>query len=313
MAEPRMAVLGIGATGTVLAAALLQKHPDTVLIASSPDKAALLRENSLTAGGALTFQVPVKRVVGGLEELSEPWPEVIFLTTKTFHLPTVLEDAAAVWRPGMTLVSAHNGLGTEDLIAERFGAQAALRMSLNYGSRMTAPGSVEVAFFNRPNHLGVVDPATEGLAGRLAEILTKAGLDTALVPDIKLFIWKKMVMKCTMASICAVTDRTIKDALDYPPTREIADRCFEEILAVAKAKGYDLGPDYLTQALGYLEKVGAHKDSMCVDLANQTPTEIDFLGGKVVEYARETGVDAPFYQVMTNLVRALENSYLKGE
>ena len=49
---------------------------------------------------------------------------------------------------------------------------------------------------------------------------------------------------------------------------------------MAKAKGYDLGDDYLTQALKYLEKVGIHKDSMCVDIANRTRTEIDFLGGK---------------------------------
>ena len=87
-------------------------------------------------------------------------------------------------------------------------------------------------------------------------------------------------MKCTMASICAVTDRTIKDALSFPPTREIADACFKEVLAVAKAKGYDLGEDYLTQAFAYLEKVGIHKDSMCVDIANRTRTGNRFFGGK---------------------------------
>ena len=99
-----------------------------------------------------------------------------------------------------------------------------------------------------------------------------------------------MIMKCTMAPICAVTDKSIKDALEYPPTREIADACFKEALAVAAALGYDLGGDYLTQALGYLQKVGLHKDSMCIDIANQTPTEIDFLGAKVVEYARAKGI-----------------------
>ena len=80
---------------------------------------------------------------------------------------------------------------------------------------------------------------------------------------------------------------------------------------MAKAKGYDLGADYLKQALAYLEKVGVHKDSMCQDLANRTRTEIDFLGGKVVEYGRETGVPTPYYSVMTNLVKALEDNYLK--
>ncbi|MFC1863565.1 ketopantoate reductase family protein, partial [Thermodesulfobacteriota bacterium] len=145
----------------------------------------------------------------------------------------------------------------------------------------------------------------------IAGLLTESSLDTELVDDIKLYVWKKMIMKCTMASICAVTDKTIKDALEFPPTREIADACFNEILAVAKAKGYNLGDDYLKEALGYLEKVGAHKDSMCFDVANKTRTEIDFLGGKVVEYGRETGVSTPFFHTMANLVRALEDNYLQ--
>jgi 2-dehydropantoate 2-reductase len=40
------------------------------------------------------------------------------------------------------------------------------------------------------------------------------------------------------------------------------------------------------------------------------PTEIDFLGGKVVEYARQNGVATPFYIAMTNLVKAIEDRYL---
>jgi 2-dehydropantoate 2-reductase len=52
-----------------------------------------------------------------------------------------------------------------------------------------------------------------------------------------------------------------------------------------------------------------HKDSMCYDIANKRATEIDFLGGKIVEYGRQKGVPTPFYITMTNLVKALEASY----
>jgi 2-dehydropantoate 2-reductase len=141
-------------------------------------------------------------------------------------------------------------------------------------------------------------------------MFTHGGLDTQFVDDIKQFVWNKMIMKCTMASICAVTDKTIKDALESKATREIANESFKEILLVAKAKGYDLGEEYLQQALKYLLKAGVHKDSMCFDLENKTRTEIDFLGGKVVEYAKELGISVPHYETMTNLVRALEEGYL---
>jgi ketopantoate reductase len=64
----------------------------------------------------------------------------------------------------------------------------------------------------------------------------------------------------------------------------IAEGCFKEALDVARAMGYDM--------------------------ANKTPTEIDFLGGKIVEYGRQKGIPTPFYVTMTNLVKAIEAGYL---
>lgn len=312
MSGRRLAVVGVGAIGTVISAALLSREPETVLMTPSPAKRQALASEGLAVSGELSYRARPRHLCANASELAAHAPGVILIATKTFHLPALLEELAQAGAvgPDTVLVSCHNGLGAEDLIAERFGAKAAMRLSANFGVALTGPGQARVAFFNRPNPLGGLDQATLEPGRELAGALTQAGLDTELVDDIKLLVWKKMVMKCTMASICAVTDRTIRQCLDFPPTRAIADACFAEILAVAKAKGYDLGPDYLAQALGYLDKVGAHKDSMCVDLANRTRTEIDFLGGKVVQYAREAGLAVPYYETMTNLVRALEDSRL---
>lgn len=306
------AVIGIGATGAVLAAALLQEDPSVGLVDPRPGLGEALREKGIRITGQIAYRTPVPQVFSQIEDLRVLRPQVVFLATKTFHLDRVLDALSAIYVPGMKIVSTHNGLGTEDLVAARFGAENAFRMSLNFGVALKGPGEVEASFFNRPNHLGGLVPESGETGRTLALRLTSAGLDTDYVEDIKHFVWRKMIMKCTMASICAVTDRTIKEALEGPHTRAIADACFEEALAVAEAKGYALGRDYLTQALGYLERVGIHKDSMCADIANRSPTEIDFLGGKIVAYGRETGVPTPCHAVMTHLVKAMEDRYLEG-
>jgi 2-dehydropantoate 2-reductase len=311
MKDLKIGIVGIGATGAVLAAALLSKDPEIILVDPKPGLGEELLKSGFNVSGAISYQVPVRNFYARIGDVKDISPNFIFLSTKTFHLPQVLDELKEVFRAGTKIVSTHNGLGTEDLIAERFGADAAFRMSLNYGVSLKGPGKVEAAFFNKPNHLGSLTRENQELGIQIAQLLTKGGLETEFVDDIKLFVWKKMIMKCTMASICAVTDKTIKGALDFPPTREIAESCFKEVLAVAKAKGYDLGKDYLEQALDYLEKVGVHKDSMCHDIANKTPTEIDFLGGKVVEYALEMGIPVPSYTAMTNLVKAIEDNYLR--
>jgi 2-dehydropantoate 2-reductase len=313
MEDFRIAVVGVGATGAVLAAALLNQNFETMLVDPRPGLGETLKQTGISISGQVNYRVPVRNFVDRLERMKSFKPNLIFLSTKTFHLPRVLDELKGIFEDGTKIVSTHNGLGTEDVIAETFGADAAFRMSLNYGVSLKGLGEVEMLFFNRPNHLGGLTAENKALGSRIAELFTAGGLDTEYVEDIKLYVWKKMVMKCTMASICAVTDRTLKQILDFPPTREIAENCFREVLAVAKAQGYDLGEDYLETALGYLEKAGAHKDSMCYDVAHKTPTEIDFLGGKVVEYARELGIPTPYYIAMTNLVKAMEDSYLRAQ
>jgi 2-dehydropantoate 2-reductase len=309
MKKYRIAIVGIGATGTVLAAALLRKDPGTILVGRSNDLGKTLVKDGIRVSGEIYDVVPVENYCGSIQDLGKFSPDLIFICTKTCDLVRVLDELATVFKPGVKIVSTHNGLGTEDLIAERFGADSALRMSLNLGVAQIGPGRVKAAFFNPPNHLGAVIPENHKIGEDIAGLFTDAGLDTVYVDDIKLHVWKKMVMKCTMASICAVTDKTIREALHFPPTREIADACFKEIVIVAAAKGYDLGENYINQAVAYLAEAGVHKDSMCADIENRKPTEIDFLGGKVVAYAREAGISVPFYTTMTNLVKALESNY----
>jgi 2-dehydropantoate 2-reductase len=311
MENLRIAVVGIGATGAVLAAALLNKIPETILVDPRPGLKEEIEKSGIRVSGEVTYHVPVLHFLDQIEKMKKLSPNFIFVSTKTFHLPEVLDGLKGVFAPGTKIVSTHNGLGTEDLIAEAFGVDSAFRMSLNFGVSLKGPGGADVAFFNRPNHLGSLTRKNQELGLRVAELLTESGLDTEFVDDIKYYVWKKMVIKCTMASLCAVTDKTLKGAIDFPATREIAEACFHEALSVARAQGYDLGEGYVKEVLGYLEKVGPHKDSMCFDLANKTPTEIDFLGGKVVEYAKQSGIPVPFYTAMTNLVKALEDDYLK--
>jgi len=312
MKRYNIAIVGLGATGSVLAAALLGSFPDTICVGRQPEAGDKLMAQGIRVSGAIRHQAQVKTYLSKIRDLKNYQPDLVFLATKTFHLQAVITELEGVYRPGLKLIATQNGLGAEDLIADKFGDDAVFRMSLNYGASLTDTGDVATAFFNRPNHLGSLTPQNKELGGEIAGMLTAGGLETAFVDDIKFYVWKKIIMKCTMASICAVTDKTIQDALDFPPTREIADACFQEAISVAKAMGYDFGPDYITQALAYLAKVGVHRDSMCFDIDQKRPTEIDFLGAKIVEYARQKGVATPYFRAMANMVKGIESNYAEA-
>ena len=191
MKDLRIAVVGIGATGSVLAAAMLSKDPDTILIDPRPGLGEAMRKTGIKVSGAMSYHVPVRRFFTRIGDLKDLEPNLIFLSTKTFHLPQALDELKDVFKPGTKVISTHNGLGTEDLIAEKFGIDATFRMSLNFGVSLKGPGEVESAFFNRPNHLGSLSQENRELGLRIAGLLTEGGLDTEFVDDIKHYVWKK--------------------------------------------------------------------------------------------------------------------------
>ena len=149
MGQPKTAVVGVGATGTVLAAALLSKYPETVLVGRNPDAGKTLLSKGINVSGVISYQTPVKNFVSRIKDLKDYDPGLVFLATKTFHLDRVLKEMEDVYRPGIRIISTQNGLGTEDLIASKFGADAALRMSLNYGVSLNGLGQAQTAFFTK--------------------------------------------------------------------------------------------------------------------------------------------------------------------
>lgn len=302
----RPAVIGLGATGQAIAAALTAKRPSTALAVTSEAGRERLLTGGIKVEGVINLEAGPVNVTSSVPELGEFDPDAVFIATKTFHLEKVADGLAALPGRHFLIISCHNGLGPEDYLAERFGRERVFRMSLNYGAVVKDQGSSRTTFFNSPNFLGPVDPSGEEAARAMAALLTEGGLATAAVQDIRETVWKKMIMKCSMASIGALTDMSIRDCLKYPPTREIAFGCFREALAVAKASGYDLGEEYLEKAVAYIEEVGVHKDSMCHDIEAGRPTEIDYLGGRIVDYGRKLGIPTPHFTVTTNLVKALE-------
>ncbi len=111
MDDLRIAVVGVGATGAVLAAALLSEDPDTLLVDPRPGLGESLKKNGLRISGEISYEVPVRNFFDQIGMLKNFNPNLIFISTKTFHLPQVLEELKGVFRKEQKIVSTHNGVG----------------------------------------------------------------------------------------------------------------------------------------------------------------------------------------------------------
>ncbi len=311
MGENRIAVIGMGPIGSLMAALLLAEGEDVVLVGRPNAHLRAVREHGLTLRGVFEAGVRPQKICGSVSELREHDVDLVFVTVKTPDLLSLMDELQPLHRPGIRYVSAQNGLDTEKVVADRMGPESAFRMVLNMGSSIVEEGVIETTFFNRPHQLGCLTEENREEAQRIARMLTDAGLETVFTDDIDMLIWKKSIMKSSLAPICALADTTLKGSIDHPMTKQVAEGALREGIEVALAVGIELPPDFFEQCMDFFNRAGYHKDSMRVDVENRKPTEIDYLNIKIMDYARQKNIPTPYLLTTASLVKALESQYAK--
>jgi len=311
MKRPTVGIIGLGPVGSILAAHLAKGGVDVVVEDIAKELLVKVRKDGLRVSGIRELAARFDKVVGSLAEFE---PDIVFVATKACFLRIVLAELKSVYKTGMSVVSFQNGLDNERVIAETLGIDTAYRVVVNYAGELVSPGSAKMNWFQPPNYVGAFKSGrytTDETTKYIAEVMTASELETEETPDIKRHVWEKTILNSALCSICALTGQTMKGAMEFGFSRDLAVKVLEEGLRVAEADGYDFGREALDRFTGYLKKGGAHKPSMLVDVENGRRIEVDFLSGAIMDYGERYGVETPVNMVLTRLLKALENRYLK--
>lgn len=308
--EPKFAIIGVGPVGGIFAGHLANAGHYVVLVDVLKGHLDAIRERRLIITGVTEMKVRCERVAYGISELSN-FPEVdtIVISTKASVMPSILPQIEKVAKPGTKFISLQNGLDNEEFIAETFGRDSVMRIVVNYAGNRVADGEIWMSFFNKPNYIGVLMPKTEPLAREIAEMMTEARLDTEFTSDIKRHEWEKTILNASLSPICALTRKTMKEMMDFEPTRSLVEETLREGIEVATADGVTFEEGFFDHCVQYLKKAGYHKTSMHVDIEQRSPTEIDWLNGKIVERGLKHGLETPYNATLTALIKGLERKF----
>ena len=81
----------------------------------------------------------------------------------------------------------------------------------------------------------------------------------------------------------------------------------KEALLVADKKEIVLSKkDYVNLTYEVAKNTYQNKNSMLQDILKAKKTEIDFINGKIVDYAKELDIETPINTVLTLLIKGLE-------
>ena len=291
----RIIVLGAGAIGSTYGARLSTKH-DVTLIGGGAHVEAIQRDGLVMQGQTTgTLRLPAFTTVPAIEPGT-----LILLTAKVNNNVACVEPIAGRLPDHVTIVCVQNGLYSENLVKDLVGDRAlVLRAITQVGSILVRPGVVD----NTVAGYTLLEAHEQSPA--IAAILTEAGLDGRIVPDIKKEMWRKAIFNCVINPTTALIASEVGSIAD-PQLNELKRQIIDECLAVAAADGVTFDEDFVA----LIDRVFAGARtiaSMRQDLMKGRKTEIDHMNGAVVDLGRRYGIACPVNAALTTMIRYLES------
>ncbi|MBI5548760.1 MAG: 2-dehydropantoate 2-reductase [Deltaproteobacteria bacterium] len=289
MNDRPLAVLGAGAVGTILSAYLGKAGEKVALVEGADGRREQVAKDGLVVTGKVdNVLARPTNVLRSIEELRDLKPSALFICTKTWSLKTILPALAKVLPTDTLVISFQNGIGPEDDVAEFFEPERVARGIVNLAGGVNPDGSVTMQWFNPPNYLGMLEDGSPDASARLdrvKDVLNGAHLTTKIVPsqETKKRAFFKTILNSALTALCASSGITMRQAMTYGHTRNMAHVLIREGLSVAAAVGYNYGEKAKEACMRYLDEGGDHLPSMWTDLQRGSPTEIEYINGKIVK------------------------------
>ncbi|MGH3366478.1 MAG: 2-dehydropantoate 2-reductase [Nocardioidaceae bacterium] len=319
----KVAVLGAGAIGAYVGAALHRGGTDVSLIARGPHLEAI-REHGvkvLSPRGDFTARTPAT------DDPDEVGPvDYVFLGLKANSYASSGPLITPLLHDDTTIVAAQNGIpwwyfhglsgpyedrrvesvDPDGVVTQTLGLERAVGCVVYCSTVIEGPGLVrhlEGTRFSIGEPRGGVSPRCQ----TFSEMMVAGGLKCPVEADIREDIWIKLLGNAAFNPISALARATLVDIASHSGTRATVRLMMEETLEIARAVG--CRPDIsVDKRIDGAQRVGAHKTSMLQDLERDKPLELDVILAAVVELADLSGTPAPTLRAVHAVADLLASS-----
>jgi len=144
----------------------------------------------------------------------------------------------------------------------------------------------------------------------VAELFQTAGLEAKTTDDLEATIWSKVLINVGINALTALLRVRNGKLVEHEASLRLMAAAVKEAESVVKAKGLKLlYPDALRRVEEVARHTGENISSMLQDVRAKQQTEIEAINGAIVKEAQRLGLKAPVNGALTDLVRAVEESY----
>lgn len=304
----RIAVLGAGAIGAYVGAALARGGSDVALIARGSHLDAL-RRNGVTVHSprgdfhASPLATDDPREVGHVDGVVLGLKAQDYAGAGPLLKPLLGEQTFVVaaqngipwWyfhgEPGPYAGRRIESVDPGGAVSAAIPVQRAVGCVVYSSTEIVAPGVIRHIEGTRFS-IGEPDGTLSDRCVGFSAAMVAGGLKCPVERDIRNDVWIKLLGNVAFNPLSALTRATMEEMVSYPPTRALVAQVMSETLEVARRLGRTPTIS-IERRLAGAERVGAHRTSMLQDLEAGKPLELAPLIDAVVELADLTGVAAP--------------------
>jgi len=314
----KIAIIGAGAIGNLVAGYLKIKGEDVTLIGNI-DSSRGIKENGLVISGARgDFKINID-----ISSRLEQDCDLAVLAVKTQDLEKAIQGNLKFLKSAI-VVTTQNGVAC-DAIASRFLAQEQIISSIvMFGATYLDAGHV-VHNFDGNWIIGSAFGANNRLVA-ISHVLKEA-FPVVISDDIKGMKYLKIFVNANNC-LAAILGLSMQEAFSDPQVSRISIAIWKEGLAVVRKAGIKLVslPDFPLERLEKLTSMpqdeaakifsGIMKNlskeplygSILQSIKRGRTSEIDYINGEFVRIARENKISAPLNEKLVSLVHAVEKT-----
>lgn len=298
-----IAMVGAGAMGCLFATLLSPCHRITlydvarVTVDSINMRGIRVGEAD---GSSEVFRIPAKQSGQDTEK-----KDLVILFVKASATRTALAENRVLLGDDTLLLSLQNGMGNEEILEEFVPREKILLGTTRHNSVTTAPAEI---FHSGAGVTAIGSPAGDQAAAlRVVDAFRVAGIETVFSPDTKRLLWEKLFVNMTVNPITALLDKKIGFIAENAFARELTRVLISEAVEVARADGEDFSAEErFATVIRTAETISEGRASMCQDMEEGRPTEIDSINGAVIRLGEKYHIPTVTHSAITRLIHAKE-------
>lgn len=313
----KFAVLGAGAIGAYVGAALARGGADVTLIARGAHLEAM-RSHGVVVRSVRGDFTAHPQATDDLAAVAGA--DVVFVALKAYSLPALAPRLGELLAPEAAVIWAQNGipwwyfpslgepgLGSVDpggVIAASIAPEHNVGCVVFCSTEITEPGVIRHIEGTRFT-IGEPDGSASERCEQISAALQAGGLRAPVSARLRDEIWLKLVGNVAFNPITTLTGATLGELGTAPEMVDLLRAVFAEVAQVAERLQISFHVS-LDRRLEAGLAVGNHRTSMLQDLEAGKRLEHDCMTGAVIEVAGRVGVDVPHLRSVHACVTLLD-------